>query len=357
MNAKESPHIVRRALESVRGLVSGYVISTEPGDMLAVYLLDLFREWGVNGHVFQFARVNGAQMRTHLFAEAAGYAREWCCDYLLNLDADDEIRADPGFVWFPPDNGSAECIDLLTEDQGSVYPFPRLFRVGLPWIWQGVLHETPIVDQGRCKHPDPLHGLTYVKHMSPRPISHYAEHARQLAGDLARDPNQPREVFYLAQSYKDAGQPEMAIYFYRQRLTMQGSAAERFTSQLRIGQLLGFLGQIDQAIEALTAAHEMQPQRAEPVYHLAACHRVAGRWSTALLYARLACHLPLPHGQSGMVARDVYDWRAPLEMAVASLATGDTKSARLWAGIASGGGAPDVYLGDLLDQARKHSRG
>jgi tetratricopeptide (TPR) repeat protein len=65
----------------------------------------------------------------------------------------------------------------------------------------------------------------------------YKRHAEMLLEYIEMDKN-PRWVFYLAQSYKDAGMYEEAVKWYRRRLIMEGYWEEKYISQLTIGNLM-----------------------------------------------------------------------------------------------------------------------
>src|ERR1035437_7359456 len=65
----------------------------------------------------------------------------------------------------------------------------------------------------------------------------YLKHAEILEIEVAKT-NEPRDIFYLAQSYKDGGETEKAIEWYRKRVERtDGFNEERYYSQFVIGIL------------------------------------------------------------------------------------------------------------------------
>src|SRR5690606_23280649 len=76
----------------------------------------------------------------------------------------------------------------------------------------------------------------------------YLRDAELLEEDLRQHPDNARSQFYLAQSYRDAGQLEKALAAYAKRAGMQGWAEERFMAQLEVGRLSVRLGKAEEVL-------------------------------------------------------------------------------------------------------------
>ena len=74
----------------------------------------------------------------------------------------------------------------------------------------------------------------------------YARDANTLEQALLQEPGNARYAFYLAQSYRDAGQLEKALAAYERRATMGGFEQEVYISLLAAGYIhllwLAFFG-------------------------------------------------------------------------------------------------------------------
>ncbi|WP_251093350.1 hypothetical protein [Streptomyces sp. Caat 7-52] len=61
--------------------------------------------------------------------------------------------------------------------------------------------------------------------------------AAVLEDGLVKEPDNPRYVFYLAQSWRDADEPAKALAAYDRRAAMGGFAEEAFSSRLYAARL------------------------------------------------------------------------------------------------------------------------
>jgi hypothetical protein len=83
-----------------------------------------------------------------------------------------------------------------------------------------------------------------------------------------------RYMFYLAQSYRDAGQYDKALEWYRKRIEGGGWPEEVFFSMLQVALLERTLGRPEEVvINSYLRAHRYRPHRSEPVYYLAEIYR------------------------------------------------------------------------------------
>src|SRR5581483_4443384 len=141
---------------------------------------------------------------------------------------------------------------------------------------------------------------------------------------LAKDPGNTRYAFYLAQSYRDASQPERALQAYDRRATMAGFDEEVFCSRLEGARLARRLRRSDaEIVDRFLKAYESRPRRAEALGELAMYLREEGsRWPLAHLFASRAKEIPMPEDLL-FVGREWYDWRCLDEYAVAAYWVGD----------------------------------
>ena len=129
------------------------------------------------------------------------------------------------------------------------------------WAYHGVTHEYLASPQNPERETIPGVLVTHPERATKTP-ERCAADAVLLEEALKTDPNNPRYVFYLAQSYKDSNQPEKAIETYRRRASMGGWAEEVYIALLRVAQLSEGRRTFPEVAAAYTAAHEYRPQRA-----------------------------------------------------------------------------------------------
>lgn len=323
MIVKDEARVIERCLTSVLPLIDWWVISDTGStdgtqDVIRRVLAErpgrlLERPWVDFGHNRQEA-LDAARA----FGETG--------DYALWIDADDELAE-------LPDRWPALTADgyLLPVAYGPVrFRRVAVVRLDAPWQWVGPVHEVLT-----------LPGAAVESLSSPRVVQHhegarsrdpetYRRDAELLAAELRRRPGDPRTQFYLAQSWRDAGDLERASALYRDRRSNpDGWEEERWYAGFQLARCRELLGDpIDRVIDTYLGAWAERSLRAEPLVEAARLERHRERPSVAMLYAREATRTPLPVADALFVEPDSYGWRAWDELAVACYWAGHAEEGR-----------------------------
>ncbi|MDQ8708274.1 glycosyltransferase [Streptomyces sp. LHD-70] len=311
MIVKNEAGVIERCLESVRPLVDHWVISdtgsTDGTQDLIRKALD-----GIPGELREEPWVDFGHNRTRNIQQARGKA-----DYLLTLDADHVLRQDA-----PLPRLTAGSYMLRYDVPGTQHRFKHLMRGDRLWRYEGVTHEYPCTDG-----PDDqenLDALVIEDHADGGcRADKFERDARLLRAELARDPDNPRTVFYLANTERDRGHPEEAVALYERRAEMGGWAEEVYCSLLEAGTLRA--ERTDDwpgAMDAFSRAWESRPERLEACYELASRLRVRGRHRTA--YALLAAVVGRGEPDDLLFTRSwVYRWGLLFEFSICAHWVGD----------------------------------
>jgi hypothetical protein len=157
----------------------------------------------------------------------------------------------------------------------------------------------------------------------------YLKDAALLEDALTHDPDNARNVFYLAQSYRDAGDLVRSRDLYTRRAEMGGWDEEVWFSLYQAAILEERLG-ADAAVvsAAYLRAFQKRPTRAEPLVSLASFHRRREEHAIAWIYARQAAACPRPSDLL-FVEDAVYRWRALDELAVSAFYAGKLDEGRI----------------------------
>jgi hypothetical protein len=244
-------------------------------------------------------------------------------DYILFADADMElVVGDPSFR----DRLSAPAY-LVQQRAGISYDNLRLLRRDVPAHHVGATHEYLDL-QGSSR--ERLADIWYIDHASGANRAGKSERdARMLEEDLVRDPGNARSVFYLAQSYRDAGELVRARDAYRRRVAMGGFDEEVWYSLHEIARLNERLAApVAEIRSAYLDAFQFRPTRAEPLYQLARFHRERSEWGLAHLFAQRAVAIPRPADDILFVDDSVYLWRCLDELGVAGYWAGQRAEGR-----------------------------
>lgn len=322
MIVKDEAHVVTRCLDSIRHLVDTWVIvDTGSTDGTPAVIAEAMR--GIPGEVVSRPWRDFGHNRS----EALELARPRA-DYALVIDADEVWEEPEGFT-FPLVMSDAVQIQHRTPGGVSFY-LTTLMKSSLPWRYAGVLHEVATCDEPHTTEQIPgpcVHGyFDSARNQRPQRDKYLAD-AAVLESAVVDEPENERYVFYLAQSYRDAGEPDLAIDWYLRRAAMTGWPEETWYALLQVAKLKGRRGDdIAEVTDAYLACFDARPRRAEPLHDLARLHRVAGRYSVALLFARACAATPRPDDIL-FLDEDVYAWRSQDELSLAAHYTGDKETA------------------------------
>lgn len=246
---------------------------------------------------------------------------------MLFIDADEElIVSEPGTLTRLESGRSY----YLEKHYGSVrYSLPALVNLSeSEWRWHGPVHEYLERVSGSIELAT-LSGTHILVREDEGARSHAASRAEKYLRDaqvleqhLKRHPDDARSQLYLANSYRDAGQPDRAYAAYRRRCSMKGWVEEDFIARLEAGRMAIQLDEPEAVvIEHLLDAFEVRPSRAEPLHQLARYFRVRNRHGRAYVFAKAARELPRPDDRL-FIEDDVYRWRSLDELGVAAYWTG-----------------------------------
>ena len=136
MIVKNEAHIVHEMLDSVAPYISSWVIvdtGSDDGtqDLIANHMARL----GIPGELHERPWRNFGYNRTEALDLAKGHG-----DYIWVIDADDILVGTPDFTQL-----SADLYMLRRRIGTTICWRTQLFRDGLRWRWEGVIHETPDV--------------------------------------------------------------------------------------------------------------------------------------------------------------------------------------------------------------------
>jgi glycosyltransferase involved in cell wall biosynthesis len=320
MIVKDEAPVIARCLESVRPLIDAWAL-VDTGSADETQAIVRRRLASLPGEMIERPWVDFAHNRTEALELARGRA-----DYILVIDADETLEADAGFR-LP--TLAADAYDVEVRYDGIGYQRRQLLRDGLDWCYRGVLHE--YVDCEQARTVGRIAGLrTIVRHDGARardPLT-YQRDALVLARALLEEPENSRYAFYLAQSYRDAGELEAAIRAYRKRAAMGGWREEVWCSLYQIALIEQRLERAwPEVMQSFLAAYAAAPDRAEPLFRIGVHYQSRGEHQLASLFLERAVAIPTPGAERLFVERDVYDFLLAIEYAVAAHYSGELVAA------------------------------
>lgn len=320
MIVKDEAPVIRRCLDSLRELIDCWVI-VDTGSTDGTQEIVREHLQGIPGELIERPWVDFGHNRSEALVYARGRA-----DRVLILDADEVLVFDEVFE-LPVLTHDAYHFEIVT---GPVtYLKTQLIDNRLEWRFRGVLHEHLHCDRPTTDAVLPgVRTLRFPDGARARDPSTYRRDALILERALLEEPENPRTVFYLAQSYRDAGENELAIRHYRRRAGMRGWDEEVWYSLYQVAEIRRRTeASWPQVMEDYLAAYRVKPERAEPLFKIAAHYQSQQDWPVAHLFLRRAMEIPTPPPSALFVERPVYDHQLPIEYAVASYYVGDHAAA------------------------------
>lgn len=325
MIVKNESSVIKRCLDSVRPFINSWVI-VDTGSTDGTQELIRRELADIPGELHERPWRNFGENRSEALELARGKA-----DYLLIIDADEELEIPPG--WSMPELVADQymMVHRRRSSPEMAWDLGSLVKSSQPWRYRGVLHEVIMCDAPHAT--DFLRGPVVWGHFDSArnaagAVAKYTNDARVLEEALVHEPDNARYVFYLAQSYRDAGNAAKAIEHYERRATMGGWDEEVFYSLYQVAAIGDRLGvERPLVIYAYLRAYESRPSRAEPLRALAAYFRAASEWSQAELFARAAVAIARPNDLL-FVEDSVYAWHAADELAIACYWLGKRDEAR-----------------------------
>lgn len=322
MIVKNEAKVIKRCLDSVKPHVDRWLVvdtgSTDGTQDLIKQELE-----GIPGWLVDRPWVNFAHNRTEALSLTRGKS-----DYAFILDADEIVEV------------IGDCPEELTSDAYSIENFhesityfqKRLVRTDLPWHFVGKIHE--VLTCNKIGYSETIPDWIRIIHhhdgsRATDPLKYFSE-AIEFEKILIETPTDSRSAFYMAQSYRDAGDSARAINAYKRRIEMGGWQEEVFYSMYQIPKIRYFRGDPWQEVLAdYLAAYQYHPDRAEPLYWIGMHYQKKQLYNVSKPFLEYAARIPFPEGNRLFVEHAIYNYLAALEYAVACHWTGDYREAIL----------------------------
>lgn len=289
MIVKNESGRIERALASVVQFIEGAVIvDTGSTDGTQALIEKFFEAHKLPVYVESAPFENWSQARNEALVSARRLAPTMDADYILLMDADMEIVVKDVSVFLAPRDGAS--YDLYQEAGSLKYQNRRLVHAAVSGQYRGVTHEYLDIPTAGCITPDVAYFVDHADGAN-RPDK-YKRDIRLLLKDLKGDPNNARSMFYLANSYRDAGQPVRASLWYQRRVEAGGWDEEVWQAEVYLAHCYKDMNREGDFIRTLLSAYNRRPTRAEPMYDLARYYRDKGMNAPALACAEAVAHLP-----------------------------------------------------------------
>ena len=264
MIVKNESHIICKTFDNILKYVpiTYWVISDTGSTDNTIELIKAYwKEKNIDGELVEHAWKDFGYNRTKALESAYNKT-----DYLLIFDADDSFHGDFKIpVVLDKDSYN------LKFGVGFEYVRPLLVNNRRRWKFVGVLHEFLA-----CCEPNAVSatidgdyhvesGRTGNRSQDPKKYEKDAK-VLEMACQTETDTSlTDRYAFYCAQSWKDAGEPDNAILWYKKCLTLNNWYQEKYYSCLMIGNLYKQKGDMMEAVKYWLKTTEYDGERMDGI--------------------------------------------------------------------------------------------
>jgi glycosyltransferase involved in cell wall biosynthesis len=304
MIVKNEAARIERALASVVQFIDYWVITdTGSTDDTVAVIKKFFARHSIPGQITRAPFKDWSQARNAALIAARSTAKRHGCDYIMLMDADMELVVKDRAQFLGARNGLS--YDMQQRGGTLHYMNRRLVRVDAKGLYLGVTHEYLDVATAGSIPETVAHFIDHADGAN-RPEKYKRDISLLLAG-LKKEPNNGRYFFYLAQSYRDAGDLPNAMTWYKKRVEAGGWPEEQWNAQVNFAHCLRDMGNEAAFVREMLVAYNMRPSRAESLYDLAHYFRMQEHSQPiAALFAEVA--LSIPQSTDGLFVNNfVYD--------------------------------------------------
>lgn len=318
MIVKNESKVMKRLLDSLVGVIDSFCIcDTGSSDNTVELIVQFFEKHGIPGKVVREPFRDFGYNRSYALKQCETMEN---ADYILLLDAD-------MVFWKHPDLNVAEFKQKLSHDayymyQGSdsfFYKNVRVVKNRRNICYWGVTHEFVKTPEGSTySHLDK--SQVFIRDIGDggAKADKFERDIRLLKKGLEEIPNNDRYTFYLANSYRDHGDYELAIETYKKRIQIGGWHEEVWYSYYSIGKCYKAMKNMEQAVYYWLEAYQFLPKRVENLYELVNHYRWSEKYQLAYMFcntARKQVELN-PNPDYLFLHKDVYDYKLDYEMTI-----------------------------------------
>ena len=289
MIVKNESKIITRLFDSVISIIDCYCIcDTGSTDDTINIIKNYFEQKNIPGKIIQEPFVNFSHNRN-----IAINACKNMSDYLMLLDADMIVKLNNFNKDILP---NYEHFYIFQGNHNFYYKNIRIIKNNQKYNYIGSTHEYISHNNGCNSHNNVCNSLIINKNIffiedigdGNCKYNKFQRDIILLTNELQIEPNNSRNIFYLANSYHDLKQYDQAIEYYKKRIELKGWEQEVWYSYYRIGLSYMNLNNFQHALFYWLEAYNYFPERIENIYEIVKYYRINSKHKLAYHFYKLA---------------------------------------------------------------------
>lgn len=137
--------VISRMLESCYKYVDYYVIQCNGNDSTEKIIIDFFNKKNISGFTYQIDWNFPGWNRDHALQVCLNSQKD--CDWILRMDADEQLKVEDNFDWSILDDTSIQSFNVMADSPGSFYYRTWMWNTKFPWSFRhDKRHECILLD-------------------------------------------------------------------------------------------------------------------------------------------------------------------------------------------------------------------
>lgn len=318
MIVKNESKVIVRLLTSVLPLIDTYCIcDTGSTDDTVSIIKYFFDSHSITGTICTEPFRDFGYNRTVAMKQCIGLEN---ADYLLLMDADMVLELPSGFSITDFKMSLIDAAYYVFQGSPSFfYKNIRILKNMENLSYWGVTHEYVSLPPSSKTTEIPRTSL-FINDIGDggAKTDKYERDIRLLTQGLVDNPNNDRYTFYLANSYRDAGQYRNAIDTYKKRIGLGGWKEEVWYSYYAIGLCYKNLNDMPNALFNWLDGFQYYSERIENLYEIIHYYRNQGQNLLAYKFYEIADKQRVQYTSTDHLfyQRDVYDYKLDYEFSI-----------------------------------------
>lgn len=327
---KNEEEVIERCLNSVVDFIDAIVICDTGSSDDTINVIKKWQEENKIGGIILSQPFVNFEHNRNLALEAC---KQWISEnseeedvknnYICFIDADDYLVLENLEKYEESlDASSADVLYINMKMENIVYSRPFIIRSSIPSRWKGVLHEY-LKCEGEIDRLEGAFVQATRDGNRKKDSVRYLRDALILEAEMKKDAEtgkvmDSRNLFYLAQSYRDYSFHQLAEQLYLKRGEMEEYPEERYIALLEAAKCRMRRNKQDhRCLEILYRAFSLRPHRLEAAYYIVRYFREKSLQVMGYVFGRSLINLPFPNDVL-FVDRDIHNWKFLDEVAVCS---------------------------------------
>jgi glycosyltransferase involved in cell wall biosynthesis len=348
---KNESHVIERMLNSAKS-ITDLIVVNDTGSTDGTQ--DIIRKFGeennIPTYVFERPFDDFEKSRTWAMTKLSEVVAElkWDADKVHGywFDCDEQLIIDPSFN---KNQFTADLYMINTYIGQMKYTRNTFFKVSKPFRWYGPVHEFIVCDDQNITsglatgiHVNvSMDGASWQGKISEK----YLSHSHKLENYINENRQDPRWIFYTAQSYHDSASiPDnkeeneerlrRSLKYYKERTERtDGYVEEIYYSHYRMGTIMRNLEHPwNLTMQQCLKAYAIEPSRGESIKTIIDYYLQMGEWHLSYLYTKFAYetfHGKNPYPRKLLfVDESLYIWKFAEAHAAACFYTGRADEAK-----------------------------